>query len=58
MKPELFDNKIYKNIVNRYKNKPNDNNNIFNLGIILLFVIITGCYLSYKYREKNNISFN
>ena len=63
MEPQLTNFIKMKKLVNQYSdnnkyNKYNIYNNIlFNIGIFIIFVLLICCFLSYKYRIKNNISF-
>lgn len=60
MEPQLTNFMKMKKLVNQYSdnNKYNIYNSIlFNIGIFIIFVLLICCFLSYKYRIKNNISF-
>ena len=60
MEPQLTNFIKMKKLVNQYSdnNKYNIYNGIlFNIGIFTIFVLLICCFLSYKYRIKNNISF-
>ena len=60
MEPQLTNFAKLKKIVNEYSDNKKSNvydSILFNICIFIVFILILCCFLSYKYRIKNNISF-
>lgn len=60
MEPQLTNYMKLNKLINVYSNNNKFNiydSILFNIFILIVFIIIICCFLSYKYRIKNNISF-
>ena len=60
MEPQLTNYMKLNKLINTYSNNNKFNiydSILFNIFILIVFIIIICCFLSYKYRIKNNISF-